>query len=114
MTNSKGKIVESGIKQVQDGLTSIDLSVEQVSKFGLGANDLKVFAISDSVLKPDIYSTSFFVSNNVQEIPEITVYDTENLSETNDFPGIIAIVVGLIVVGIILYKRKKSKRLFAR
>ena len=114
LTNSKGKIVESGIKQVKDGLTSIDLSVQQVSKLGLGANDLKVFAISDSVLKPDIYSTSFFVSNNVAEIPEISVYDTENLSETNDFPGIIAIVIGLIVVGIILYKRKKSKRLFAR
>jgi len=47
-------------------------SKEKTEKLGIGANDLKLFALSDSVLKPDFYSTSFLVADSQNQLPVIT------------------------------------------
>ena len=76
----------------------------------MGANDLKIFAISDSVLRPDIYTTSFLAVSTPQQLPEYSVSESsDEASQENDYFGIFALVAGIILVGFILAKRRQRK-----
>ena len=71
MNNNKGELVSSEIIEVEEKSTMIKIPREITKELGMGANDLKIFAISNSVLKPDFYSTSFLVSGYQNQLPEI-------------------------------------------
>ncbi|MCH7648801.1 MAG: hypothetical protein IIA83_09365 [Thaumarchaeota archaeon] len=89
----------------------MNLSKETTNLLLVGANDLKIFAISDSVLRPDIFRTSFLVvENQGQELPSTTISEPKNTSvQSNN--GYIIIIGGLIILGIVLYvKYKHSTR----
>jgi len=107
-TNSEGNIVESGVEQVSGKQTTLTLSEEKTKQFLIGANDLKIFAMSDTVLRPDIFSTSFLVVDNpTQELPKPTISEIQqSQSSTNNY-GYLVIVVGAIAIGILLYVKSK-------
>ena len=65
------------IIKIDKNFTEINISGEDVEKLGVGAKDLKIFAISDSVLKPDYYSTSFLIVENKAQLPQITQTDID-------------------------------------
>ena len=44
---------------------------DESNQLGIGANNIKIFAISDSVLKPDFYESSFIVTDNKNNLPSI-------------------------------------------
>ncbi|MBI3254675.1 MAG: hypothetical protein HYZ55_02045, partial [Nitrosarchaeum sp.] len=72
-----------------------------------GAKDLKIFAISNSVLKPDYYSTSFLIVENKGVLPEINQNDTE-FNKNNSFEGIWLIVpISIIIIAAIFVKKRK-------
>jgi len=103
--------VATGIEKVDENPTVLNLSKETTNQLLVGANDLKIFAISDSVLRPDIFRTSFLVvENQGQELPSTTISEPKNISvQSNN--GYIIIIGGFIILGIILYvKNKYSKR----
>jgi len=77
---------------------------------GIGANDLKVFAVSESVLRPDIHNVSFLVTKYSTELPEISLSDIQTVEDDNDFVSIASIVIGIIIVGSILYLRRLRKK----
>ena len=54
----------------EDGVT-IKITSEITKKLQPGANTVKIFAISNSVLKPDFYESSFLVSENNLDMPSI-------------------------------------------
>jgi len=87
------------------------LSKETTNQLLVGANDLKIFAISDSVLRPDIFRTSFLVvENQGQELPSTTISEPQESSPSSN-NWYLVIVIGIIVLGILLYtKNKYSKR----
>jgi peptide/nickel transport system substrate-binding protein len=59
MKNSEGKIVVKGmITPSSDSKFQIQLSGDDTSKLSTGSNQLKLFAISNVALKPDVYTTS--------------------------------------------------------
>lgn len=109
-TNSQGDSVASGTQLVDFGKTILTLSEEQTDKFGIGANDLKVFAVSESVLRPDIYSVSFLAVSDSTQLPEIPLTDIQNAEEKNEYISITAIVIGIIIVASILYLRRSRKK----
>ena len=116
-TNSEGNPVSTGIKQIDSDTTVLELTEDETSKFGDGANDLKLFAISDEVLRPDIYATSFLaIDAHAQELPVISTDDVANEleSETNYeiVAGIIFLVITVIVVGLVTKSRRKSVKNF--
>lgn len=111
-TDSKGNSVASGTQEVDSGKTSLVLSKEQTKKFGIGANDLKVFAVSDEVLRPDIYGVSFLVVNTSSNLPAITFSEIQNISEKNEYVSISAIIIGIIIVSTIFYLRHSRKKSF--
>lgn len=108
LTNSEGNIVESGVEQVSGKQTTLTLSEEKTDQFLIGANDLKVFAMSDTVLRPDIFSTSFLVVDNpTQELPKPTFSETQQSQISTNNYGYLVIVAGAIAIGILLYVKSK-------
>jgi peptide/nickel transport system substrate-binding protein len=110
-TNSEGSTVATGIDEIGENPTILNLPKETTDQLLVGANDLKIFAISDSVLRPDLFRSSFLVVKNlVQELPSIPVSESKDIpAQSNN--GYIIIIGGMIILGIILYVRNKySKR----
>ena len=71
----------------------------------IGANNIKIFAISNSVLKPDFYESSFLVTNVKAELPtslSTNIEFTENKSEYW-----IWIIPILLIIGIGIYLKKR-------
>lgn len=108
VNDGNGAEVASGILPIQNNFAQILLSPEMTSSMN-GGNDLKVYAISDSVLKPDIYTTSFSVLDSISGEFEETIIPQEKTKSQLDY-GPTFIIFGVIIVGIILYVRKSRKR----
>jgi len=109
ISNSKGETVTSGIKSVSNGLSEIGLTGTKISDLDVGANTLKVFASSEEALRPDVYETSFLVVEGQSELPTVPISDVEANSEGTSYTGIILAIIGAIIVGIIVYIRRKRK-----
>ena len=110
ISNPKGETVASGIKPVDNNLSEIILAEEETSRLAVGANTLKIFSSSDEALRPDVYDTSFLVVEGQTELPTVPISQTESSSEDTSYTGIVFIVIGVIIVGIIVYIRRKRKR----
>ena len=110
LNNNKGELVSSEIIEVEEKSTMIKIPREITKELGMGANDLKIFAISNSVLKPDFYSTSFLVSGYQNQLPEIT-QDNIQFEEGEDIVLWIVLPIIGIIIAIVVYlkKRKQSK-----
>ena len=112
-TSASGRTVESGSKEVIDNYVSLNLDNAKTEHFELGANNLKLFTISDKVLRPDIFRTSFFVVEpSGVDLPSYEISAPESGFEGGqDF--FVVLVVILIIVGIgsvAIYKIKKRKK----
>ena len=110
ISNPKGETVASGIKPVDNNLSEIILTEAETSQLDIGANTLKIFSSSDDALRPDIYYTSFLVVEGQTELPTVPISQTESSSEDTSYAGIVSIIIGAIIVGIIVYIRRKRKR----
>ena len=111
-TNSEGQSVASGIQSIDSEKIILSLSEEEANKLTIGANDLKVFAVSDSVLRPDIYTASFLVSSDSSQLPEFPLGEITSEEEKSEYISIISITLGVIIVGTILYLRHARKKSF--
>jgi len=109
ISNSKGETVTSGVKSVLNGLSEIGLTEEEILQLGVGANTLKVFASSEEALRPDVYETSFLVVGGQSELPTVPISEIEASSEGTSYTGIVLATIGAIIVGIIVYIRRKRK-----
>ncbi|MDH3676955.1 MAG: ABC transporter substrate-binding protein [Nitrosopumilus sp.] len=107
LNNNRGDLVSSDTIKVNEDPTRIKISTEQTRELGVGANDLKIFAISNSVLKPDFYSTSFLVTDSQNKLPE-TFQDNTQLIDTEEVAPWLAIpIIGIIIAIIIFVKKRK-------
>ena len=104
-----GELASSESIKVEKNSTRIKIPREITEKLNTGANDLKIFAISNSVLKPDYYSTSFLTVENEVSLPEITQKDIE--FNKNNSLEIIWFIVPVIIISIITIYVKKRKSL---
>jgi len=114
ISNSKGETVTSGVKSVSNGLSEIGLTEEETSQLDVGANTLKVFASSEEALRPDVYETSFLVVEGQNELPTVPISEVESSSECTSYTGIVLAIIGAIIVGIIVYIRRKRKAKLSR
>jgi peptide/nickel transport system substrate-binding protein len=106
--NADGKMVDSGILQSGTGNTAIVLPKEKTSLLSMGANDLKIFTVSESALKPDIFYTSFLgIQGESPKIPEI-VPESRSPIVSSDYV-IVGIVLAAIAIGIVITLKKRKK-----
>ncbi len=105
LTNGEGEIISSETLSVNGNNITITVPSENTKDFGIGANNIKIFAISNSVLKPDFYESSFIVTNDKTELPESlpgNIEFTENKSEYW-----IWIIPILVIIVIVIYLKKR-------
>ena len=107
LNNNNGDLVISEKLDVQENPTVIKISGEMTKELGIGANDLKIFAISNSVLKPDFYATSFLVTNEENLLPDMAPEDTEFIKNEESTAWIIAPIIVIGIVGLIYFKKRK-------
>ena len=110
ISNSKGETAISGVKSVSNGLSEIGLTEEETLQLDVVANTLKVFASSEEALRPDVYETSFLVVEGQNELPTVPISEVESSSEGTSYTGIVLAIIGAIIVGTIVYIRRKRKR----
>ena len=72
-----------------------------------GANSIKVFAISNSVLKPDFYESSFLISKNNVELPSAMINTSNVENEKDHNMWIIPIILIIAIIGVIAYAKIK-------
>lgn len=108
LTDSSNNSISESIK-IDSNSTKIIISDEKIKEFGIGAKDLKMFAISNSVLKPDYYSSSFLIVENNVALPELDQNDVK-FNQNDSFElAWFAVLAIIIVVAIIYIKKKKQK-----
>ena len=69
LADSTGRITASDTLDVKDGSGTITIPAEIIARLGSGASNIKIFAVSESVLKPDFYESSFIVTDGTKELP---------------------------------------------
>ncbi|MEM2760950.1 MAG: hypothetical protein QXW73_09215, partial [Nitrososphaerales archaeon] len=85
MKNSENKVVVKGMtKPSSDGKFQIQLSKDDTSKLSTGSNQLKLFAISNVALKPDVYTTSIIGVPSEIGMPSPPPLDAGLPSKQND------------------------------
>ena len=113
LTNSKGNIVSSETIQINSTSTNIDFNEEVLEDLNVGANNLKIFATSEEILKPDYYSTSFLMTENIEKFPN-TIND-EIVFEKNEITNMtlilfIMILIIVIIIIIVIIKKRNQIR----
>ncbi len=106
LNNNKGELIESKTIHVSEDPTIINISKEKIENLGVGANDLKLFALSNSVLKPDFYSTSFLVSNSLDQLPTITK-DEIKIQQGEEW-FLLWVIPAIIIIGTVIYIKRRS------
>jgi len=107
LTDSNNNSI-SELINIDSNPTKIIIDAEKIKELGVGAKDLKIFAISDSVLKPDYYSTSFLMVENNGELPDLNQDNIEYVqNNSSEFAWLLVpIIIGIITM-IYIKKRKK-------
>ena len=105
LTNSQGDMVSSeSINMIND---KININIDS-EKLQPGTGNVKIFAVSDSVLKPDFYESSFIVTEKKTELPKSSTQDIEILENEPSYE--IWIVPIVIVIGIVILLKKRYNK----
>jgi len=107
LIDSKGKIQASEKLNVNENTVSIEITSNMTKNLQIGANSIKIFAISNSVLKPDFYESSFLVTEKKIELYN-NIIDTEYKEEETDYSVLIIPIV--VIIGIVTYLKIKANR----
>ena len=108
LTDNEGNSISSETLKIIKGETTITIPGEKTQNFGIGANNIKIFAISDSVLRPDFYESSFIVTEMKTELPTVNLEKT-GISKNESYYEFLIIPI-IIVVGIIIVLKKKQSQ----
>lgn len=106
LTNSQGEKILSDTQKVEEANTVIKILPKDIKKLGIGTNNIKIFAISNSVLKPDFYESNFMVTDNASELP-VSSNDNIEFSKNNPEYWIWTLPV-VVVLGIATYLKKRN------
>ena len=105
LMNSEGEMILSETLDMNENNITISVPSENSKDLGIGANNIKIFAISNSVLKPDFYESSFLVTDVKAELPTSL---SANIEFTENKPEYwIWIIPILVIIGIVIYLKKR-------
>ena len=105
LINSKGEIISSETLNIDGNRITVTVPSENTKDLGIGANNIKIFAISNSVLKPDFYESSFLVTDVETELPTSLFTNIEFTENKSEYWLWIIPILFFIGVGIYLKKR---------
>ena len=107
LVDGKGKIqIEEKLK-INENKSNINISQNSTENLQIGANSIKIFVISDAVLKPDFYESSFLVSEKNLELPSTVINVTNIKNQTNYNVWIIPIILIIMIAITTVYLKIK-------
>ena len=110
LTDSKGTTISSDTLNINSEKETIKIESDEIKRLSLGANNIKLFAISNSIFKPDFYESSFFVVEDIQNVPTGSYENNMSLTKENDSYFQIVVIVILVIlamiVGLWIYLKK--------
>ena len=107
VNDASGSIISNGIIPIVNDSGKILVDSDTTKKMQSGGNDIKIYAISDSVFKPDIYTTSIFALDKTIGNYTQSAVTQKTQSQTNY--GIQFILAGIVII-ILIYFIKKSRK----
>ena len=109
LTNSKGIMISSNTLKLKGDHVSFDIISDNAQRLGIGVNNVKIFAISNSVSKPDFYESRFITSENKMELPSSS-YESVIFSENSQEYGVWIIPAAAVaaVIGILAHLKRRS------
>lgn len=109
VSTAAGDPVASGTIPIQNDFATLVFTEETTGKMISGGHDLKLYALSDSVLRPDIYTTSFLVvDSDATNITETILDKNDTKEKKADSLGIVSILVGAAIIGLIYSIRRRK------
>ena len=110
LTDSKGTTISSDTLNINSEKETIKIESNEIERLSPGANNIKLFAISDSIFKPDFYESSFFVVEDIQNVPTGSYENNMSLTKENDSYFQIVVIVILVILtmiaGLWIYRKK--------
>jgi peptide/nickel transport system substrate-binding protein len=106
LTNSQGEKIASEIIKLKEKDITINITSNNTKELEIGTNSIKIFAVSNSVLKPDFIKSSFIVTDNKVELP-VNTFENVQFSK-NDPEYWIWIIPVIVIAGILIYLKKKN------
>ena len=106
LTNSQGDKMTSNTVELKEKNIKINITSNNTKNLEIGTHDIKIFAVSNSVLKPDFIKSSFIVTDNKVELP-ISTFENVQFSKNESEYGIWIIPI-IIITGIVIYLKKKN------
>ena len=108
LTDNQGNKILSKLIEVKGEENKIIIDSEHTENLSIGGNNLKIFAISNSVLKPDFYESGFMVTDKTMNLPP---RDLEQIEfQNNDTNYGFLIVIPLIVAVLATFYLKKRNQ----
>lgn len=109
--NGQGKVVYDGTVNSGNGSFVIVVPADRTYGFTIGANNLKLFTVSKTAFRPDMFSTSFLVTRKAWGIlPENVTASQPGNNPGPDYVGfIIAIASALSVLAYLLRRKRVTK-----
>ena len=105
--DSEGRIQISKESEISENKLNINLTSDITKKLQSGTNQIKIFGISDLVLKPDIYETNFIIVKEKSEIPK-TEINVQNMENGNNYDiWIIGIIIVAIIIATTIFLKKR-------
>ncbi len=92
-TGPLGEQVSSGVADVDSGVVLLVLGADESRHLVEGANNLKLFAISDSVRRPDVYAASFLAVDGRADLPDVFANATQDVPQTGGGDAAAALVI---------------------
>ncbi|MHA7647576.1 ABC transporter substrate-binding protein [Nitrosopumilus sp. S4] len=105
LTNNEGNRILSKNIKIDDNNTLITIISEDSEKLGLGANNIKIFAISNSILQPDFFESSFFVTKSSQELPSS---ELDSVKFEEDKVGLEFLIIPIIIFAVVIILKKRN------
>ena len=109
ITSSKGIGIAFDSIKIYNNMGSIHFDYNILQNFTLGATTLKLFAISNDALRPDIVETNFITSNQSDSLPLVEFDNVKLLASEQNHLGIVFLIIGLVIVSIVIYTRRRSR-----
>ena len=105
--DSKGEIQTTKELKINNNTSNIKITSKESERLQVGANSIKIFAISNLVLKPDYYESSFLISETNSDIQTATIDPLNIENEFNYNIEVIIIIVILGFIGVITYLKTR-------
>ena len=106
LTNSQGDKIASETMKLKENDIIVNITSNNTKELGIGTNSIKIFAVSNSVLKPDFIKSSFIVTDNKVELPVNTFENVQFSKNASEYW--IWIIPVIVIAGILIYLKKKN------